>query len=134
MTGVSCVMAGGLRFNGSATVTVGYYNDSGSSFELFGYAGLLAGSVTPSTWSTTGRAFNQLCWYNDYGSGLQFVVFVVDGTFPNSGWTSLSIDGTDFTRASASYSLNSTNTTWIWITATNPYGYTTGATKALVWS
>ena len=135
MTGVSCAMAGGLRFNGSATVTVGYYNNSGGAFENYGYTSGLAGSVTPSTWSTTGRTFTQLTWTSDYsGSGVDFVAFVVQGAFPNSGWTTLSIGGIDFTRSSASYSLDAVTTSWFWFTSSNPYGYTVGATKALVWS
>lgn len=131
MTGVTCALAGasGNIYQGSATVTVGQYVDP--SFTIWGFVGFLAGSVTPTTWANTGANFTQLCWYD---SGVDFVIIQVSGTSPNEGWETMTVGGVPFTRASASYSADGTNTSWTWLTASNPYGTSVGATKAIIWS
>jgi hypothetical protein len=130
MTGITCALAGsgGSIYSGSATVTVGQYVDV--SFTIWGYANVLAGSVTPATWGGTGGNFLQLCWFD---AGVDFVSFKVNGVFPNEGWTTMTIGGVPFTRASGSYSNDGVDTTWTWIT-TNPFGTTVSATRAIVWS
>jgi len=130
MTGITCALAGsgGSIYTGSATVTVGQYVDA--SFTIWGYANVLAGSVTPTTWANTGGFIGQLCWFD---AGVDFVTFKVNAVFPNEGWTTMTIGGVPFTRASASYSNDGTDTTWTWIT-TNPFGTTIGATRAIIWS
>jgi hypothetical protein len=132
MTGITCALAGsgGVTYTGSTTVTVGSYTDPGS-FTIYGYAGVLAGNATPTKWAGTGGDFVQLCWFD---SSTDFIAFVVEGVFPNEGWATMTVAGVPFTRTSANYSTNGTNTTWTWFTASNPYGYSIGATKAVVWS
>ena len=130
MTGILCALAGsgGSPYTGSATVTVGRYVDA--SFTLWGLLSGVAGSVTPTTWASTGATFGQLCWFD---AGVDFVSFLVNGVFPNEGWTTMTVGGVPFTRASANYSVD-TNTTWTWFTASNPFGTTIGATRAIIWS
>lgn len=133
MTGITCALAGsgGVVYTGSATVTVGQYIEPSFLFTTWGYSGVLAGSVTPAKWAGTGANFLQLNWYD---SSTDFVAFVVQGVFPNEGWATMTVGGVPFTRASANYSNDGTNTQWIWITPSNPYGYTVGATRTVVWS
>lgn len=141
MTGVIAALAGSggvVDYTGSATVTVGYYNISGPgvNVDYWGYlATAPAGSVTPSTWASSGLTFRTLDFL-DNNAGTKLVVFAVDGYAPNSGWTTLNIAGTNFSRSSGSYGYDSGNnyTQWFWTSATNPYGTTVGATKALTWS
>lgn len=131
MTGITCALAGsgGSRYTGSATVTVGRYVDP--SFTIWGYASALAGSVTPTTWGSTGGNFSQLCYFD---ASVDFVSFVVNGVFPNEGWETMTVGGVPFTRTSANYSTNGTNTVWNWFSFSNPYGTTIGATREVVWS
>lgn len=131
MTGITCALAGSgaSKYTGSATVTVGQYVDA--SFTIWGYANALAGSITPATWASTGGNFLQVCWFD---AGVDFVTLLVGGVFPNEGWTTMDVGGVPFTRASGSYSNDGTNTTWTWLTASNPYGTTIGATRVVVWS
>jgi hypothetical protein len=132
MTGITCALAssGGSKYTGSATVTVGLFVLDDVTF--WGYASDLAGSVTPATWASTGANFLQLGWLD---IGDKYVTFIVDGVFPNEGWTTLTIGGVSFDRTAASYATDST-TEWIWSSPppANPFGTTTGATRALVWS
>jgi hypothetical protein len=132
MTGITCALAGsgGSIYVGSTTVTVGSYTDPGS-FTIYGYVDFLAGNATPTKWAGTGGNFVQLCWYD---SGVDFVAFAVEGVFPNEGWTTMTVGGVPFTRTSGNYSTNGTSTTWTWLTASNPYGTTIGATRAITWS
>lgn len=138
MTGVIAALAGSgriIEYTGSATVTVGYYN-IGGTIDYWGYlATVPTGSVTPSEWASSGLTFRNLNYVND-NAGTTLVVFSVAGYAPNSGWTTLNIAGSNFTRSSASYAYNSGDnfTQWYWTSASNPYGTTVGATKALTWS
>jgi hypothetical protein len=130
MTGIMCALAGGSGiYSGFATVTVGQYVDV--SFTVWGYSSGLAGSVSPATWAGTGATIEQLGWFD---AGVDFVALRVDAGFPNEGWTTMTVDGVPFTRVSASYATDSTYTIWNWITASNPFGTTIGATKAVTWS
>lgn len=141
MTGVIAALAGSggaVDYTGSATVTVGYYNLSGTGFNIdyWGFSETVPfGSVTPSSWSSSGLSFRILDYLND-NAGTALVVFAVNGYAPNSGWTTLTIAGTPYTRSSASYAYNSGDnfTQWIWTAPSNPYGTTVGATKALSWT
>lgn len=142
MTGVICALAGSggvVDYTGSATVTVGYYNLSGGGLNIdyWGFAESIPfGSVTPSTWASSGLTFRVLDYIQDNNFTAKLVVFAVNGYAPNSGWTTLNIAGTNFTRSTATYGYDSGNnyTQWYWTSATNPYGTTVGATKALTWS
>lgn len=141
MSGILCAPTGGVvDYTGSATVTVGYTNVSGPGFNIdyWGFAdnpGGTFGSVTPATWASSGMTFRILDYLNN-NAGTALVVFAVNGYAPNSGWTNLNIAGTNFTRSTAVYAYNSDDnfTQWYWTSATNPYGTTIGATKALTWS
>lgn len=134
MSGVLCPQGGNLpTLTGSATVTVGTYAPT-IYFTYYGFS-FGAGSVTPTLWGSSGNTFRLLCWVDSPGSpGSEGVFFSVNGYAPNEGWTTHTIAGTTFNRADASYATNGDYTYWTWLTPSNPYGTTNGATKAVSWS
>jgi hypothetical protein len=126
MTGITCAVAGSGSYISTVVVTVGYSNP-GPGVTLYGYDGL-QGSVSPSTWNV----FSINVLYYEVDSFR--VVFEVLGVAPNSGWTTMNIAGTDFTRASATYSSTPSTASWSWESVvTNPFGTTVGATKTVTW-
>jgi hypothetical protein len=133
MTGIMCAMAGsgGVRYAGSATVTVGFYFDG--TYSNYGYINILGsppGSISPANWVNSGLPFYFLYW-----SSFGFVTFQVTGLAPNSGWDTMNIAGTNYSRSAANYSNNGTETAWTWPDVpSNPFGTTTGATRAVSWS
>lgn len=138
MSGILCAPTGGVvDYTGSATVTVGYTNVSGPGINIdyWGFFESSFGSVTPATWASSGMTFRILDYLNN-NAGTALVVFAVNGYAPNSGWTTLNIAGANFTRSTAvyAYSNDENFTQWYWTSASNPYGTTIGATKALTWS
>lgn len=135
MTGVIAVLAGSASlYTGSATVTVGYL-DNGSNAFYYGYASNISmGSIAPATWAGSNLPFYILQYINAYGFGTTSVQFSVTGNTPNSGWETMDIAGTTYSRSAASYSYNGSTTTWIWNAPSNPFGTTIGATKAVTWS
>jgi hypothetical protein len=135
MTGVLCVLSGasgGSDYAGSAVVTTDVYNNDGDT--LRGFAKYIMGSVSPTTWANTGRSLAGLYHYiytNIESTGVSFGVY---GSVPNSGWTTMTVNGVVFTRASASYYTDGYITQWQWPGASNPFGTTIGATRTVVWS
>lgn len=129
MTGITCAVAGSGSYIASTTVTVGFYSNPPSTVATYGFADYVGGSVSPSTWN--GRNLLEILWEDTLLSGKQ-VVFVVAGSLPNSGWTTMTIDGNVYNRVDATYTLGS-NTNWTWSSVTNPFGTTVGATKTVTW-
>lgn len=133
MTGIMCALAGvgGSIYAGSAVVTTGVY-DNGVDI-VSGFASGIVGSVSPTTWANTGRSFTGLYHYNYTDIELIGVVFSISGSAPNSGWTTMTVNGVVFTRASASYSMDGSTTRWEWPGVSSPFGGF-GATRTVVWS
>lgn len=137
MTGITCALvgSGGSLYSGAATVTVGYYN--GGSFDVYGFNSGVMGSISPTTWASTGLPFHYVSWWNN-PSAYTLISFAVTGTAPNSDWETININGTPFSRSAASYSVSGGRTTWDWLggigAIPNPFGTVVGATKAVVWS
>jgi hypothetical protein len=76
----------------------------------------------------------QLYWDN-FSNATGDVWFALDGLLANSGWTTLTIGGVSFSRASATYAqvdytANDDYTRWGW-SQSNPFGTTVGATKTV---
>jgi len=53
--------------------------------------------------------------------------FEITGVFANSGWTKVTIDGTDFLRTAATFTTTASSTLWTWSGAANVFGTTVGA-------
>jgi hypothetical protein len=133
MTGVIAAIAGsgGIIYTGSATVTVGFVSAGG--FSSYGFSTGGQGSITPTTWTSSGASFSVL--KDVYSSGSPaWLDFTVAGTFPNSGWSTLTIGGTTLNRTSASYSSGGGSTSWIFYGAPTVFGTTVGATKVATWA
>jgi hypothetical protein len=132
MTGIMCALAGtgGLRYAGTATVTVGLL--SIPPFSSYGFGAGGQGSITPTTWANSGLDVAEL--KDVYSSGaFAFLTFEVAGSAPNSGWETMTVGGTTINRADASYSNNGTRTQWTW--GGSPlFGTTVGATRSVEWA
>ena len=128
MGGIISAPIGGrvpVSYLGSAVVTVGEYIST-----LYGFIGILGGSILPQTWASSGLPVYRLY----FSLSSDFVKFEVSGVAPNSGWTTLTIGSESYLRTAASYSVGST-TVWQWNTVPpNPFGTTVGATRAITWS
>lgn len=63
------------------------------------------------------------------------VRFVIEGLYPNSGFTTMKVGATSYDRASVTtYSQGSDYTSWVWNTATNPFGTTNGVNITVTWT
>lgn len=140
MSGVLCATLGGFpNCLGSATVTVGFANlPAPTNIDFWGYVtiGGTPGAISPSTWADTGLTIGDLDYRFNYNNSSQTVVFIVNGYAPNAGWTTLTIDASSYSRSTATYGYTGSYTAWSWNAAStgNPFGTTTGATKAVSWS
>lgn len=120
------------------TVTVG--TNQVSSITWWGYSdsNFPHGSVSDGTSNMySGAAYDAIDSFTDtsqsnYGYS---TLLYVDGVQPNSGWTTMTVDGVAFNRVDASYTSSST-TSWSWVSATttSPFGSTVGATKQVVFT
>ena len=61
------------------------------------------------------------------------LTFSLTGTRANSGWATMSIGGTSFSRTSATYSTSNGNTYWTWSLSATPFGSSNGTDKEIIW-
>lgn len=127
MTGILAAFAGfGSAALDTQTVTSGSL--SGGSNPYYTYYGYSDGTGTAGSFGSiadgtsdiySGAAIKGLYFYElgysspPTGYTTRQVRLVIAGNQANSGWSSIKIGDTTYSRASASYSA-STNTTWIW--------------------
>jgi hypothetical protein len=84
-----------------------------------GYLSGSYGSVTDGTSNLYGGATVIALRHDETNSQL---VFTVNGSQANSGWTKLTVNGTDFARTGAAFAAGAT-TSWTWSgVGTNPFG------------
>lgn len=116
------------------TVTVGTYVTSGYiTVTQHGYGSTPGsyGSISDGTLGVVGNKTIEIL----SGNNLAQVNLRVSGSASNSGWTTMNVAGTNFSRSSATYSNASSYTTWNWSgVTTNPFGTTVGATKAVTFT
>ena len=114
------------------TVTVGFQSFSNGIIERTGYlSGYSAiGSVSDGTSNVySGAAVLELAHLSP---PYRRVYFRLAGSRANSGWTTMKINGISLARTSASYSANSSRTTWIWASiSSSPFG--SSGTKSVTW-
>ena len=138
MTGIICTLAGGAsaRYTGSAVVTTGRYYDPNPSFsfQYLGYSNPTStGSITPNTWGGTNANFLQVMYVQIYTNPTQWVTFGAYGSFPNSGWETMTVGATTLNRSAASYDNNGSQTTWTWSGQSNLFG-SAGNTRTVTWA
>ena len=140
MTGIMCALTGSASriYLGTATVTVG--TETGTAGVVrYGFGGPSSfsfGSISPANWADSGLPVEILSHTTlsaPFSPATQ-LTFSVIGLAPNSGWETLSIGGTPFSRLSATYTYDGTYSSWAYPGAANPFGTTIGATKAIIWS
>jgi hypothetical protein len=120
---------------GETTTLYGYMS---ADYEVIaGSATIPSSSLSDTTFDVTGSRIDAL--YFDAGAfGTGFFTFAIDGSYANSGWTTLSIyhtfsgTTTNFTRSSMNYSSYSTQTSWNFSTNTNPFSNVTNGQNSYV--
>jgi hypothetical protein len=113
MTGIMCGMfSGGASSGGTHTGVAG----TGTGFVGYNLS-LAFGSISPTTFTAgNGGTILELDW----DGGASILYFGATGVSPNSGWSTLTINGNVFNRTSASYSTAGGNTYWTWTSVSNP--------------
>ena len=120
------------------TVTVGSVVNYEYNTARYGYSSLFyMGSISDGT-SNIYPGENIMDVSTNYYGGINStdVIFRVTNVQPNSGWETINIAGTIFTRASANFEVNQTTfTTWSWRSAGQNHvlGTTVGAVKTVTW-
>jgi hypothetical protein len=92
------------------------------------------GTLSDGTLGVSGNATIGLLNWNSIISAVQLSL---NALVANSGWTTMTVNGVAFTRASGTYSQNTTSNTTTWqfgsfTEANNPFGTTVGATRQVV--
>lgn len=128
----------------SSTMTVGSlvitgdYGSSNYGFNDSSESGLFSvdwGSLTnrdASLFSNSGATVEKLSHNSNAAAGLRLVVSD-NTTISNSGWSTVTVGSTSFSRTSASFSTGAfgqgNSATWSWPNVTNPFG--TSGTKSI---
>ena len=122
------------------TVTVGYYTVTfyGSATYMYGDTPSTShGSISDGTanWAG-GKTYKQLYYTSNNFNTTKGVSMALIGNQANSGFTTMTINGVNFARSSATYSyissMNQAN--WFWQYSTNVFGTTVGATKTVTFT
>jgi len=111
------------------TVTVGLWVISNIYFNTnyYGYRqSSSSGAISDGTLNVaSNRTIAEFSWNGVTGLGLY-----LSGSASNSGWTTVTINGTALSRSSATFSTVSGNSRWLWMSqTTNPFG-TSGTKQA----
>lgn len=117
------------------TVTVGYNAGTSYTPSVYGYLDLgsgATGSVSDGTCNfKSGATYRRLQWNSN-----NILMFALNGSHANSGWTTMTIGSTSYSRSSAGFTqISTTEARWEWASiSTNPYGTTTGATRTVTFT
>jgi hypothetical protein len=126
MTGILAVLAGsGSAILDTQTVTRGTASAGADPFQNFaGYRGTGSptfGSISDGTSDIyAGATINGLYFFEEGtsvgGTGFytRSIIWVVNGTQSNSGWSTVTIGTTTYTRADATFSTSGGVSTWTW--------------------
>ena len=127
----------------TTTVTVGNVTQAGLlgtpcnglvPTDVFGT--IPAGSVSDSTVDFLSGATVRGLFYRQF---LSSKLFIVEGNFSNTGFTTMDVAGTSYARTDATHSYDATlnQTLWQWtdlVDTFNPYGTVAGATKLVTFT
>ena len=91
-------------------------------------ASIALGSISDGTLNpVSNKTITVLAWKGTNNTGASVwnrVYLAVSGSASNSGWTSMKVGSTTYTRTSATFSSTSTKTQWSWSTTSSPFGAT----------
>jgi hypothetical protein len=119
------------------TVTVGVFSFTlyGTTANTRGFSAGITGSISDGTCNfKSGATIEYLAYSDQNGTSFKQVQFRLDGNHSNSGFTTMSVAGTNYARTSATYVYSGGNSYWTWSSSTNPFGTTSGATKVVTFS
>ena len=110
------------------TITVGLYVDK--YVTLNGYLTGYMGSISDGTFDPTGGT-SILGIYQEATTSI--LVFTLSASpLTNTGWTTMKVNTTDFTRSSASFVSSGGETSWTWSSVTtNPFPAAGNTTTAV---
>lgn len=112
-----------LVFAGTSNAIATYDLTVGADPPEYGFDDVQSiGTMDPDVWFQDGLAFLAL----SYNSGFVSLVLYGNPSAGNSGWTNLNVNGTNYTRASATYTPGGGNSSWTWASGSNPFGTTPG--------
>lgn len=128
MSGIQMALLGAGGTLDTQTVTVG---DVISKYvNITGYLSGSMGSISDGTFNPTGGTTISGIYYDVNGSSLGFNL----GASPisNAGWTTMTLNGTAFTRSSASFVSSGGSTSWTWSSVvSNPFPAAPNTTTAV---
>jgi len=117
------------------TVTSAISGTYGSSFYFQGYRSGVHGSISDGTCNFKAGA-TIINLYSSHVYSTDRVFFELTGNYTNSGFTTMSFNGNNYARTSATYSYQSgsNKTQWYWTDPTggNPFGHTSGTLAVTV--
>ena len=128
------------------SVTVGQYQDFVYSINTWGYSGSVCGSLSPiSSTIYPGHTWSEIAWNNfdptnnATPGSITLAIFNTSSYAPNSGWTTVTINGTAYSRAALSYgqvfSAPYFVSTWTQLsTSACPFTLTVGAVNAVTFT
>jgi hypothetical protein len=134
------------------TVTVGY--SAPAQYVPGGYGVLegglfsntppkIAGSISDGTTNVkNGFRITALYWAGTSSSStatLFWTILCGTSVVANNGFTTMTVNGNNFARSAATFTLMNTAATtgiaqWTWNNVTNPFGTTTGVSRTVTWS
>ena len=118
------------------TVTVGNYYDSFFGSTHWGDYGN-AGSTSDGSCNFKSNAtISALDWSTSsvFVQQSPVIEFILEGTHSNGGFTTMNVGSTSFARTNASFVALGGLTAWRWVSTTNLFGTTVGATKTVTWT
>jgi len=128
MSGIQMALLGAGGTLDTQTITVGDFINK--YVYLTGYLTGSMGSISDGTFNPTGGTTISGIYYDVYGSSLGFNL----GASPisNAGWTTMTLNGTAFTRSSATFSSTGGSTSWTWSSVvSNPFPAAPNTTTAV---
>ena len=132
--------ASGIVILDTQTVTVGTIAANqyvGAQYGWTDFTSPNTGSVSDGTSNIYSGAAVRTLLYFDLNADNKYFSYVNTGNSGNTGWTTLTVNGSSYQRSAATYSYNSSNnySRWEWSTnSTNPMGTTNGATRTVEWT
>ena len=121
------------------TITVGNRPLSARKHGIWGYVVNLIGSINDGTCNfKSGASYPRIQWLeNRFGVTSQDAITIeVAGIQTNSGWTTVNIAGTIYSRTNATFQTNSSKnwTRWRYLNVPNPLGTTVNAIKTVTFT
>lgn len=121
MSGALAAMAGGGG-GGQYALYIGTTTIAGASY--YGFSNGTFGALSPTNF--LGSNIGDLYWRTSSGGALTLAV--TNSAIPNSGWSTINVNGTIFNRASATF----INGIWTWAGVANPIGTSLGSTIPVI--